>query len=135
MVLYSLAAGGTLIIYLRFFCGWRLGDLMYVTRASLSRSLTSVTAGVCLPRLSHLFTRHASQSELQVQRGVLKRRRKYERGALECRCGGPDAAADEHEGVCAAAGRAPASEAGARCFPGAVLVITPFGCLPSFLGC
>ena len=49
MVLYSLAAGGTLIIYLRFFCGWRLGDLMYVTRASLSRSLTSVTAGACLP--------------------------------------------------------------------------------------
>lgn len=50
MVLYSLAAGGTLIIYLRFFCGWRLGDLMYVTRASLSRSLTSVTAGARLPR-------------------------------------------------------------------------------------
>ncbi|KAK9840804.1 hypothetical protein WJX81_005840 [Elliptochloris bilobata] len=46
VVLYSLAAGGTLIIYLRFFCGWRLGDLMYVTRASLSRSLTSVTSGV-----------------------------------------------------------------------------------------
>lgn len=45
VVLYSLAAGGTLIIYLRFVCGWRLGDLMYVTRASLGRSLTSVTSG------------------------------------------------------------------------------------------
>ncbi len=50
MVLYSLAAGGTLIIYLRFVCGWRLGDLMYVTRASLSRSLTSVTTGTASAR-------------------------------------------------------------------------------------
>jgi hypothetical protein len=50
VVLYSLAAGGTLIIYLRFVCGWRLGDLMYVTRASLSRSLTSVTSGTASAR-------------------------------------------------------------------------------------
>lgn len=48
VVMYSLAAGGTLIIYLRFVCGWRLGDLMYVTRASLSRSITSVTSGLPL---------------------------------------------------------------------------------------
>jgi hypothetical protein len=33
------------VVYLRFVRGWRLGDLMYVTRASLNRSLTQVTSG------------------------------------------------------------------------------------------
>lgn len=48
MLLYTGVAAGAGYIYLRVFRGWRLTDLMYVTRSSLSRSLSSVTAGAAV---------------------------------------------------------------------------------------
>ena len=45
MLLYTVGVGGVAYVYLRIFKGWRLSDLMYVTRSSLSRSMSSVTAG------------------------------------------------------------------------------------------
>ncbi|CAL5228557.1 g11713 [Coccomyxa viridis] len=46
VLLYTVGVGGVAYVYLRIFKGWRLSDLMYVTRSSLSRSMSSVTAGV-----------------------------------------------------------------------------------------
>lgn len=45
MLLYTVGVGGAAYVYLRLFKGWRLSDLMYVTRSSLTRSMSSVTAG------------------------------------------------------------------------------------------
>ncbi len=45
VLLYTVGVGGVAYVYLRIFKGWRLSDLMYVTRSSLSRSMSSVTAG------------------------------------------------------------------------------------------
>ena len=45
MLLYTVGVGGAAYVYLRLFRGWRLSDLMYVTRSSLTRSMSSVTAG------------------------------------------------------------------------------------------
>ena len=47
VLLYTVGAAGAGYVYLRLFKGWRLGDLMYVTRSSLSKSMNSVTAGLC----------------------------------------------------------------------------------------
>ncbi|CAK0786024.1 hypothetical protein CVIRNUC_009237 [Coccomyxa viridis] len=46
VLLYTVGVGGAAYVYLRLFKGWRLSDLMYVTRSSLTRSMSSVTAGV-----------------------------------------------------------------------------------------
>ncbi|EIE21290.1 hypothetical protein COCSUDRAFT_57193 [Coccomyxa subellipsoidea C-169] len=46
VVLYTVGAAGAGYVYLRIFKGWRLSDLMYVTRSSLTKSMSSVTAGV-----------------------------------------------------------------------------------------
>jgi hypothetical protein len=54
VLLYTGVAAGGAYVYLRVFKGWRLSDLMYVTRSSLSKSLSSVTAGVCAPELGQL---------------------------------------------------------------------------------
>ena len=45
VLLYTVGVGGAAYVYLRLFKGWRLSDLMYVTRSSLTRSMSSVTAG------------------------------------------------------------------------------------------
>ena len=45
VLLYTVGVGGAAYVYLRLFRGWRLSDLMYVTRSSLTRSMSSVTAG------------------------------------------------------------------------------------------
>ena len=45
MLLYTVGVGGAAYVYMRLFRGWRLSDLMYVTRSSLTRSMSSVTAG------------------------------------------------------------------------------------------
>ena len=50
MLLYTIGVGGAAYVYMRVFRGWRLSDLMYVTRSSLTRSLSSVTAGETLQR-------------------------------------------------------------------------------------
>jgi Protein of unknown function (DUF1664) len=42
----AVAAGG--VIYLRVFRGWRLVDMMYVTRASLKKSVGQLSEGECL---------------------------------------------------------------------------------------
>ena len=51
MLLYSIGVGGAAYVYMRVFKGWRLSDLMYVTRSSLTRSLSSVTAGETLTEI------------------------------------------------------------------------------------
>lgn len=45
VLLYTVGAAGAGYVYLRIFKGWRLSDFMYVTRSSLSKSISSVTAG------------------------------------------------------------------------------------------
>lgn len=49
----AVAAGG--VIYLRVFRGWRLVDMMYVTSASLKKSVGQLSEGECLlsPVLGH----------------------------------------------------------------------------------
>ncbi|BDA51119.1 hypothetical protein COCOBI_17-3390 [Coccomyxa sp. Obi] len=46
VLLYTVGAAGAGYVYLRVFKGWRLSDLMYVTRSSLTKSMNTVTAGV-----------------------------------------------------------------------------------------
>lgn len=55
VLLYTVGAAGAGYVYLRMFRGWRLSDLMYVTRSSLVKSMSSVTAGASyLPQVSRL---------------------------------------------------------------------------------
>lgn len=55
VLLYTVGAAGAGYVYLRIFRGWRLSDLMYVTRSSLVKSMSSVTAGASyLPQVSRL---------------------------------------------------------------------------------
>ena len=58
VLVYTGVAAGAGYIYLRIFRGWRLTDLMYVTRSSLSKSLSSVTSGrhSCPPHMCKELT-------------------------------------------------------------------------------
>ena len=47
MVVLATVTGGGLL-YLRVFKGWKLGDLMYVTKASLQQSVGAVSSGAQL---------------------------------------------------------------------------------------
>lgn len=51
VLLYTIGVGGAAYVYMRVFKGWRLSDLMYVTRSSLTRSLSSVTSGETLTEI------------------------------------------------------------------------------------
>ena len=48
MLLVAVGAAGVGYIYLRYWCGLSLGDLMYVTKASLNRSITASAEGECI---------------------------------------------------------------------------------------
>ena len=46
MLTITAVVAGVGVVYLRVFRGWRLTDMMYVTRSSLTKSLSSVSSGV-----------------------------------------------------------------------------------------
>ena len=61
VLLYTIGVGGAAYVYMRVFKGWRLSDLMYVTRSSLTRSLSSVTAGETLTEIRNSSPCDSSQ--------------------------------------------------------------------------
>ena len=64
-------------MYLRLVKGWKFGDMLYVTRSGLKKSIAQVTEGACpvvsdcMRALRHTATGlpHASSSLLELQHG------------------------------------------------------------------
>lgn len=46
MMTITAVVAGVGVVYLRLFRGWRFTDLMYVTRSSLTKSLSQVSSGM-----------------------------------------------------------------------------------------
>ena len=46
MILYGGTAAAATLLYFRLVHGWKLTDMLYVTRAGLSKSISQVTAGM-----------------------------------------------------------------------------------------
>lgn len=44
-ILWISAATGGVYVYLRYVKGWKLADMLYVTRSSLKKSISSVNEG------------------------------------------------------------------------------------------
>jgi hypothetical protein len=61
----AVAAGG--VIYLRVFRGWRLVDMMYVTRASLKKSVGQLSEGECL-----LLVHAVNRSTFSARQGLVR---------------------------------------------------------------
>lgn len=104
MMTITAVVAGVGVVYLRLFRGWRFTDLMYVTRSSLTKSLSQVSSGVesvksalqtqvdsvkskLENRLEHLRTKQAeakaAQDAIADQQGVMASQQDNMAGQLQ----------------------------------------------------